>query len=63
MMIYAVVTLNTNPYGEIMGDGRTNAVFASRKSANAYMRELRKTDAEKSRFRWQYAVRSFKVEN
>lgn len=63
MKVYAVVRIETTPYGEPMYDGSTQGVFSTRKSANAYMRELRECDEFNGGYCWQYAVRSYKVED
>ena len=63
MRVYAVITLKTDPHGEVLADGHIHGVFASRKSANAYMRDLRDCDEFNGGYCWQYAVRSFKVED
>jgi hypothetical protein len=41
MNIYTVVKLNLDPHGELMGEGCTYGLFASRKGANAHIKELK----------------------
>ena len=61
--VYMVVEVQTTPYGEPMGDGATLGVFRSRKSANAYKRELIECDEFNGGHQPTYAVRSFKLED
>lgn len=62
MKVYLVVNVLTTPHGDEMGDGAVHGVFTSRKSANAYIRELRAIELNGG-YQWQYAVRSFNVED
>lgn len=63
MKVYLVVNVLTTPHGDEMGDGAVHGVFASRKSANAYIRYLIEQTIYNGGYRWKYAVRSFKVED
>ena len=63
MKVYAVVRIETTPYGEPMYDGATQGMFRTRKSANAYMREIKECEEFNGGKIHQYAIRSYKVED
>ena len=72
MNIFAVVEIEMTPYGDDMGDGATQGLFKTRKSANAYIKELKEchkfnfTDKKDGHLRVRmpkWIVRTMKVEN
>ena len=72
MRVYSVIEIEMSPYGDDNGEGGSFGVFKTRKSANAYIKELidchrfnytdRKT-GKVTRRDPKYVVRSFKLED